>query len=173
MVAYPDHLRPDVHRDRGRGEIAGRWALIAALAVASVAGLANVFGQAPQTWRRSSPIAELALSAPTAVRGGLVFQVRVQVDARAPLAHPALVLSRGYWEQMTLNAHIPEPDAVVTTDDGGVRASYGALPAGGRLVAWFQFQANPAHLGREPARLALFDGRTRVVEIDRTVTAYP
>ena len=172
MAAYPDHLAPEHHRDRGRGEVVARRLLLVVLLAACVAGLANVVGQAPDTWHRSSPQADLSLSAPAAVRGGLIFQVRVQVDAHVPLAHPALVLSRGYWEQMTLNTHIPEPDAVVATDDG-VRASYGALPAGGRLVAWFQFQANPAHFGREKARLALFDGRTRLLVIDRTVTAYP
>jgi len=142
------------------------------MAVACVLGLGNVFGQAPGSWGRTTPIASLQLSAPSAVRGGLVFQVRVTVDAHVPLAHPALVLSRGYWEQMTLNTHLPEPDAVVATADG-VRASYGALKAGDRLVAWFQFQANPAHFGREHARLALFDGRTPITEIDRTVVAYP
>ena len=173
MASYPQHLSPELHRDRGRGEVVARRVLVAGMALACILGLANVFGQAPSTWRRTTPVASLALSAPAAVRGGLVFQVRVTVDAHVPLAHPALLLSRGYWEQMTLNAHIPEPDTVVAASGGDVRAAYGALKAGDRLVAWFQFQANPAHFGREHVRLALFDGRTRVTEIDRAVIAFP
>jgi hypothetical protein len=173
LAAYPQHLSPELHRDRGRGEVVARRVLLVAMVAACILGLANVFGQAPGTWRRTTPIASLQLSAPTALRGGLVFQVRVAVDAHVPMAHPALLLSRGYWEQMTMNEHIPEPDAVVASTDGSVRATYAALKAGDRLIAWFQFQANPAHFGREHLRLALFDGRTRLTEIDRTVIAYP
>src|ERR1051325_2444386 len=74
-----------------------------------VLGLLNVFGQTTSTSEASSDAADLRVSAPDALRGGLLYQVEIQVTARRALSSPILSLSPGWFSGLTTNAEVPQP----------------------------------------------------------------
>jgi hypothetical protein len=150
-----------------------RRAVLVLLAALVALGLANTFGQRPTVSGASSGAADLRVEAPAALRGGLVFQVRIQVLAHRRLAHPMLILSHGWFESMTQNSITPQPSTETSLND---RPTFAFPPiAAGRLATyWFQFQVNPTNVGwRRPETVTLTDGRTTLATVRRTITIYP
>jgi hypothetical protein len=138
----------------------------------SVAALLNVFGQEPNTSSASGPPASLQINAPSDVRGGLLFEARFDVLARREVREPRLILDRGWFESLTLNTI--EPGAKEeSTDNGRVVLSYDTIPAGRSLVVWLQFQVNPTNLGRQDQDVELFDGTTKLLHVEHTLTIFP
>jgi hypothetical protein len=150
-----------------------RRILLSVLVAVAVLALLNVFGQEPSTSTASAPEAALEVSAPRDVRGGLLFQARLTVEALGgDLKEPKLVLSPGWFEAMTLNTTEPQPKEEFT-DDGRVVLGYDEIPAGRRLVVWLAFQANPANLGSQRQEVELFDGTRRLLGLSRSITVFP
>src|SRR5437588_8897793 len=110
MPEPPGQLSLERHRDlRGRARhVWARRAILLVVAALPVLGLINFFGQHPVVSRASGPDASLKVSAPDRLRGGLIYQVRFDIRARKQLAHPTLILDRGWFESMTLNALAPD-----------------------------------------------------------------
>ena len=173
MAELPDHL--DVGRNRDvsfRGELVARWVVLGLLAALAIIALLGVLGQTARESRASAAAAELEISAPEHVRGGLFFQGRFTVDARAPLENATLVLDQGWLENMHINTIEPAP-AEEASRDGDLALSFGPLAEGDRLVVYMQFQVNPTNVGRRSADVTLYDGDTEIVTIDRTLTVFP
>jgi predicted metal-binding membrane protein len=168
-------LRLDRHRDlRGRRwEHRGRQIVTGVLVVFVLLAAANVFGQRPSSAEASGAAARLVVSTPAAVRGGLIFQTRIDIEARRSIAHPTLVLGGGWFDSMTLNSVQPGPAAQAARGDG-VTLSYPALGAGGRMTVWLEWSANPTNLawGR-PETVALADGDSPLVSLTRHMTVFP
>jgi hypothetical protein len=168
-------LRLDRHRDlRGRRwEHRGRQIVTGVLVVFVLLAAANVFGQRPSSAEASRAAARLVVSTPAAVRGGLIFQTRIDIEARRSIAHPTLVLGGGWFDSMTLNSVQPGPAAQAARGDG-VTLSYPALGAGGRMTVWLEWSANPTNLawGR-PETVALADGDSPLVSLTRHMTVFP
>jgi hypothetical protein len=109
---------------------------------------------------------------PERLRGGLLYQVRVDVEARTDLKEPQLVLSPGWWEQMTENSINPEPlDS--SASNGRVTLSYQPLHPGQKLTVWLQFQVNPINLASRDANVLLTDGSTPVALVKHSLTVLP
>jgi hypothetical protein len=158
-----------------RGEIVGLWARRAVLtifAVIAVLGLLDVFGQGTTQTVASTPAALLRVSAPTAVRGGLFFQSRVDIRARRAIAHPRLVVDQGWVEGMQFNSTEPAPVSEANRD-GRVVLSYDGLDAGERLVVWMQFEVDPTNVGHRPYGLELDDAEAQVAAVHRWMTVFP
>jgi hypothetical protein len=171
-----DHrqLDPARHRDL-EGRTSDPWIRRAGLAVMlaiAVAALLNVFGQEPDTSTASGPAASLEVNAPSNVRGGLLFQARLDVLARREIREPRLILDRGWFESLTLNTTEPGPKEE-TTDNGRVVLSYDTIPARRSLIVWLEFQANPTNLGRQDQDVELYDGETKLVHAEHTLTVFP
>src|SRR3954454_4753666 len=75
------------HDTGGRG-LAARRAAMCVLAALVALALLNVFGQRPSTSRAATGAATLVVSAPTTVRGGILFQGRIQVVANRTITDP-------------------------------------------------------------------------------------
>src|SRR3954449_12006003 len=104
---------PSVHSDN-RGIAVGLWARRAVLTIAAIlpiVALANVIGQQPSDSTASGAAASVQLSAPRTVRGGLMFQSRLQVDARRTIDHLRLVLDDGWMEGMQISSIEPAATA--------------------------------------------------------------
>lgn len=174
MPAVPDQLDLERHRDlEGRAnEVRIRRVLLVAIFAVAVAALVNFFGQHPSTASAENPAASLTLSSPTRLRGGLIFQVRIEVLAKRRLEHPEIVLSHGWFDAMTLNTTQPEPMNEATRD-GSVVLSYDALAQGRSLIVWLQFQVNPTNIGNHDQDIELDDGPTPVLTLRRSVTVFP
>ena len=140
--------------------------------VLSVAALLNVFGQEPNTSSASGPPASLQINGPSDVRGGLIFEARLDVLARREIREPRLILDRGWFESLTLNTTEPEPSEEAT-DNGRVVMSFDTIPADRSLVVWLQFQANPTNLGRQDQDVELYDGTTKLLHAEHSLTIFP
>lgn len=150
-----------------------RRVFIAVLAVFVLLGLLDVFGQATTTSQASSSGAELRVTAPAALRGGLIYQVSIQITARRPLSSARLVMSPGWFSGLTTNAMVPQPSQQYSIA-GETVFSLGSLNTGDRRTVHIYFQVNPTTVAWErPQKVVLEDGSSPVVEVDRSVNIYP
>jgi hypothetical protein len=170
----PEGLDPGRHVDlEGRGaHPAVRRTFLLLLGASTVAALVNVFGQRPSTGRASASFASLEVQSPTRLRGGLIFQTRIQVHARTRIEHPTLVLQHGWFESMSVNSIVPNPESQSAVDDT-VRLVFPSLAAGRSSTVWIYFQVNPTNLGRRSEDVALEGARGQRVTVRRSVTVFP
>jgi hypothetical protein len=169
-----DGLNLERNRDlRGRsGHVWYRRVLLCLVAVLPVLALLNVFGQRPTTTSAHGLAADLAVTAPARLRGGLIFQVRVKVTAHEDIAKPQLVFDPGWWESMSENSLAPNPSSQ-TNLDGRVVLSYNKLVAGHTLIVWLYFQVNPTNVGKRREDVELDNGATVIARVHRSLTIFP
>jgi hypothetical protein len=174
VSTLPDHLdrRSDINLHRRNLEPRIRLVILLVFLGFCAAGVANVFGQKTGETQETAPAADLELEAPSASRGGLIYQVRFRVLAHRDLAEPALVLDPGWFEGLTINTFEPEP-ADWQQRDGRNVLVYGRVGAGEELVARLQFQVNPTALGRRHQGVALEDGGEVLLRLDHDMTIFP
>jgi hypothetical protein len=174
MAELPDGITLERNRDQV-GQGTGRWArrvLLACVTALPVLALLGVFGQHPSTSSAASPQASFSVTAPTRLRSGLIFQVKVSVLAHREIGQLQIVFDEGWWESMSVNSIAPEPSNE-TSHDGEVVLSYGNLPAGKRLVCWIYFQVNPTNVGKRREDVELQDGSQVLARVDRSLTIFP
>jgi hypothetical protein len=112
------------------------------------------------------------VKAPAELRGGLLAQGLIRVEARSRIAKPRLVLSKGWIEGITINTIAPEA-ADEESDGDGLVLAYGELPAGETLTVRLQFQVNPTTLHTESQDVELRDGDVPLVRVSRGLTVFP
>ena len=169
----PDCISLDAHRDHDHlVERAARWLLLALLAGLAVLALANVFGQHHVVLVARSDAATLRVSAPGALRSGLLYQGKFEVDAREPLRRPTLVLARGWWDAMSVNSIEPEPTRS-SSRDGSVSLEFAPVGPGRTLTVYVYLQVNPTTAGRRDQSVELRDGGRTITSIDRSVDVFP
>jgi hypothetical protein len=170
----PEGITLERNRDLA-GRTVGPWVrrlLLCAVAALPALALLGVFGQHPSTSTAASPAASLSVTAPTRLRGGLIFQVRVKVVARQEIKQLQLDFAEGWFESMSVNSIQPEPDSD-HSHDGQLVLSYGSLPAGKTLVAWLNFQVNPTNVAKRREDVALLDGSQLLARVHRSLTIFP
>jgi hypothetical protein len=174
MTDLPAGIDLGRHRDfEGRG--LGRWlrrAFLALLAAFVLAALLGAFGQERTTATAAGRGGSLTLTAPSRVRGGLLYQAKLEIHASRLLAAPTLALDSGWYEQTTVNTVEPEP-AETTSDGDRIRLRYPPLHAGQTLVVYLDLQANPTNVGSHDAGVALYDGERPIAALDRTQVDFP
>ena len=143
-----------------------------AFAAIAVLGLLDVFGQSPTQTAARTSAAVVRVTAPSAVRGGLFFQSRIEIRAVRALEHPRLVLDDGWIEGMQVNSIEPAPIGEASRD-GHVVLSYDRVEAGERLVVWMQFEVDPTNVGHRSYGLELDDAETTVAAVHRDITVFP
>jgi hypothetical protein len=170
---------PDVAQDRyvqlsGRGwHVWLRRALILLLTAALVAALFGAFGQRRTTTTAATPEATMRIDAPPRLRGGLLYQVRFRLTARAhALSHPKLVLGENWFDGLSLNNVVPNPSG--SNSRGGRFAMvFPALGQGETLTVLTYWQTNPTTYGRRSLVASFSDGATPLVVQHRTLTVFP
>jgi hypothetical protein len=171
----PDTLVLQRHRDLKdvRGwTIWVRRSVLGLIALVSVLGLANVFGQRPDTVTASAPAATLKLNAPSHLRGGLLFMARFHVFAHEELEDAVLVLDPGWAESITINTIEPSPIGEASKN-GRLSFELGHIPAGKDYILFMDLQVNPTNVGRRSQDVDLLDGDRQILHIDRVVTIFP
>ena len=174
MAALPQFLERKTHVDLYRRDIEPyfRRAVLLVFVGVSAAGLANVFGQHTRTVSADSAVAKLTVEAPHAARGGLIYQVRFQIDAHSALEKPALALGPGWFDGLTINT--VEPDLVKWSEENGrTVAELPAIQAGHHLVVRLQYQVNPTVIGHRPQDVVLEDGGEPVVTVRHDQLIFP
>ena len=174
MPEIPDSLVLRRHRDLAgrRHQVWARRGILFVLGLIPLLGLFNLFGQRPSHVQASGTAATLELHAPTAVRGGLIFEARFAIRARSDLKHAALVLHSDWLKGMTLNTLEPSP-VDETSENGSLRLDFGEIPAGNRFDVFLQYQVNPTSVGSRKQHVTLVDGATAIATIERTLRIYP
>ena len=140
-------------------------------AIAALAGW-GVIGQRASESVATAGGVTMAVSGPDTVRGGLYYQVTVDITTRTAVEYPRLVLDEGWWEGMQVNSIEPAPESEAPRD-GRVVLTYGALDPGDRLKIWFQFQVDPTSTGRRSHAIELDDEARPLVRVDRDITVLP
>jgi hypothetical protein len=174
VARIPDAIVLSRDRDLGprRNDIWVRRGLFGLVCLVPVLALLNVFGQRPQTSSGEAAAAQLSLSAPSRVRGGLLYQARFTVTARKKLDQAELLLSRGWLDGLTINTIEPSPVSE-TSRDGDLGLDLGPIPAGRSYVLYMDFQVNPTSVGRQDQTVTLYDGNRSLVTLPRTLTVFP
>ena len=173
MADTPDFLTLRRNRDRsGRTEVYVRRAVLSLVSLVALAGLLNVFGQRPDTSHAAAPAASLKVYAPSHVRGGIYYQARITVTARADVKDARLVLNSGWAESITINTVEPSPVGEASVD-GKLAFDVGHIRAGTSYILFLQLQVNPTNVGHRSQDVALYDGDTFLTSVDRTVTVFP
>jgi hypothetical protein len=174
VADQPDGIVLRRHRDlQGR-----RWhpwlrrALLGVIALVLVLALFDVFGQETSTTRAEAGAATLSVSAPGAVRGGLLFQARITTEAHRELRDATLVLNQAWVDGLTVNTIEPSP-LNEASRDGNLAFDLGHLPAGSKHVLYLDYQVNPTTVGSRTLRLELQDGETPVTSLERTLRILP
>jgi hypothetical protein len=151
----------------------GRRVFVTVLMAIVVLALANVFGQAMTASEASSSQATIRVEAPSALRGGLLYQVVFTVTARTALSNPVLQLSNGWFSGLTMNAEVPQPSGQFSRL-GGPAFTLGPMQAGQQRTVRIYFQVNPTTVTwRRSVDAELDDGHTLLVTSHRTMTVYP
>jgi hypothetical protein len=172
----PGHLEPDRHRN-----LSGRWSApwirrvyIAVLSVFVVLALFDVFGQRASVATSTAPgRATLKVDAPKRLRGGLYYQVHITVLGHSVIKQPRVILSRNWFDGMTLNTSEPAAQSE-DSREGAVTWTYGGIAAGQRLDVFSEWQVNPTtKLGTRNLDVELDDGSRPITRVDRTLTVFP
>jgi hypothetical protein len=175
MADVPDALvlKRDRDLEGRRYEIWIRRGLMALIAAVPVVALFNVFGQRPETHTLVSPAASMKIYAPSRLRGGLLYEARFHITARAKIKDAYLVLGPGWAEGMQMNTIEPSPEGE-TSDNGSLSLELGPIDAGESHILFMQFQVNPTNVtfGREQT-VTLRDGQTLLLTFKRHLTVFP
>jgi hypothetical protein len=165
-----------LRRDRDLGprgnDIWVRRGLFALVCVVPLLALANLFGQRPDSSTGTAPGAQLSVSAPSHLRGGLLYQAHFRITAKKRLAQAALVLDRGWLEGLTINTVEPSP-ASETSHEGKLGLDLGPIERGHSYVLDVSFQVNPTTVGRQTQNVTLYDGKRALITLHRTITVFP
>jgi hypothetical protein len=170
----PDSIVLERHRDyEGRGwHVWVERTVLAAFLVFVVVALLNVFGQHPSTTRAATPAADLAVYAPTSLRGGLLWEGRITVHAHRDIKNAILVLDGGWLDGFTINTMLPTPLGT-SSRDGKLVLTLGHIPARHTYTLWMQSQVNATNVGIDHQDVVLLDGQKRLAKVDHTVTTFP
>jgi hypothetical protein len=109
---------------------------------------------------------------PTHARGGLLFEVRMTIEARQDIKNATLDLGGGWANGLTFNAIEPQPSEE-NSQHGELSLQIGSLSAGDTYVLHLYYQVNPTTTGGRKQQVALLDGSTKLVSLTRHLTVYP
>jgi len=173
-MSVPDTIvvKRDLELAGRRHELGVRRALFALLPLLSLLALLNLFGQRPSRSNATAAQASLAVYAPSRVRGGLLYEARFRVTARAELKKAVLVLDSGWLENITVNSIEPQPVSE-SSADGRLALDLGEIPSGKSYLLFVYFQVNPTNVGHRSANVTLYDGSQKLLEASRTITIFP
>ena len=162
MVGALDELALENARDlKGRsGDVWLRRVLLLLAAAIPVLALLNVFGQSASEASVSSSVAKLTVRSPTAARGGLLFEVRMTIEARQDIKNATLSLGGGWANGLTFNAIEPQASQE-SSSHGELSLQLGSISAGDTYVEHLYYQINPTTTGSRKQQVALLDGDTR------------
>jgi hypothetical protein len=170
----PSGIVPARHADLARRDHevwARRALLLLPLAIVALA-LANVFGQRATTSSAVGAPASLELRAPSALRAGLLYQMRFRITVRSGLRNAQIVLDPGWLDGITVNTTEPAAESE-TSDDGRLVFAFGPLDAGRTFTYVMAFQVNPTTYARRTLTASLDDAGSPVTSIKRTLTIFP
>ena len=169
-------LHPDGILDPGKGGGRGRHAALirmVALGAILVVALFGWLGGGPSSKlaARSSQ-ADFLIDAPTRLRNGNFFEMRLDVIARAPVADAVLTVPEPLWRDVTINSMVPAASEEEVVG-GEFRFHFGPLAPGDRLQFKLDGQLNPPLFGATEGPIRLLDGEKELARHAYRLTVLP
>jgi hypothetical protein len=174
VADQPDGIVLTRHRDL-KGRSWHPWvrrALVGVVALVLLLALFGFVGQSTSTTRAETAAATLAVDAPDAVRGGLLYQARFTIVAHQELNQATLVLNENWIDGLTVNTIEPSP-VNESSRDGKLALELGHLAAGARYVLFLDYQVNPTTVGSRTLKAELDDGEQPVAALSRNLKIWP
>jgi hypothetical protein len=137
-----------------------------------LAGLLNRFGQLPTSTSATAGSAKLTVLAPTHGRSGLIYAARFRIDAIRELKKATLLMDGGWADGYTVNGAAPQP-ITEGSSNGMLDFGFGHIPAGKQVTFWLSLQINPTTIGRHRQNVWLYDGKTLIAVVKRSILIYP
>jgi hypothetical protein len=176
VTDVPDHLTLKRHRDLEGVSPAAIWArriVLGLIAAICIAGLANVFGQRPETLTARVPAATFSVYAPAGIRGGDFMEARFHITAKRDIKNAILKLDSNWAEGMSMNTIEPSPLGQAS-DNGRLSLQLGHIPAGQSYILFIQFQVNPTNVAwRRKQNAELDDGNKVLAVLHHTISVFP
>jgi hypothetical protein len=167
---YPQGLSPELHRDASHR--VERWVrrgmiiiLVALLAVVAT-------GAAGQTTSTTAD-GPLRVTGPDAVRGGLLYQLLIEIHPATEVRQPVIAVSDPFWESLSVNSIVPDASDDSYRDDSVVLTYQDPIRAGDAFRIRVYFQANPNVSGIRHGSVELFDGSQLLAQVNRRLVVLP
>lgn len=167
---YPDGIASADADGRGARL---NWVSLAVLAAVMLAALLGAFGGGKaRSVAAIAPAARLEVHTPRVLRNGMIFETRIHMTARAPVANAVIVIPASLWRDMTVNTMIPAPSEE-RAEKGAFRFSYGAMKPGDTLDIKIDGQINPPLFAGNAGSIALYDGDRLLTHVPIDITVLP
>jgi hypothetical protein len=167
---YPQGLSPELHRDAPHR--AERWIRRGLMVVLVILLAIVATGAAGQTTGTTTS-GPLRVTGPDTVRGGLLYQLLVEVHPTTEVRRPVIAISDPFWESLSVNSLVPDASDD-TYRDGAVVLSYqDPIRAGDVFRLRVYFQANPNVSGVRHGSVELFDGSRPIARLSRRLVVLP
>ena len=107
-------------------------------------------------------------------RSRLVFRLSVCGAGATPrgFASRKLVLDQGWADGYTVNGQAPQP-LTQGSADGRITYGLGHIPAGDHVTFWLSLQVNPTTIGHHGQVVRLYDGKTQLAVVHRSIFIFP
>jgi hypothetical protein len=167
----PDGIR-DEHATPlgGWGRHASPLALVV-FGTVIVLALTGLLGREAK-WTTDGDGVRLAVHTSEIIRNGEFFEMRVDVEAAAPIGELVVGIGEGLWEDMTVNTMIP-----AATDEasagGEVRFTFAELDAATPFLLKVDLQVNPDIVGGNSGAVTVYDGDNALASTDVSILVLP
>ncbi|MGH2417399.1 MAG: hypothetical protein ACRDFY_03615 [Candidatus Limnocylindria bacterium] len=116
--------------------------------------------------------ARLAVHTSEIIRNGEFFEMRISVEADAPIGELVVAVDEGLWEDMTVNTMIPAATDEESVD-GEYRFTFAPLEAGERFALKVDIQVNPDIVGGNDGAVTVYDGDQELASTEVDITVLP
>lgn len=141
-----------------------------ALVLLALSGLLG--GHRNPTISADTPAAVLSVNSPRIIRNGELFETRIAVEAKAPIADLVVALPPSLWRDLTINSMIPAASEEEFAD-GLFRFHYGPFKPGERIEIKVANQINPALFGGTRGHVAVYDDALLLAQLPVTLRVLP
>jgi hypothetical protein len=134
-------------------------------------GLTGVLGHERQ-WTTEANGIGLEIHAPEIIRNGEFFEMRIAVDADAPIEELVVGVDASVWEDMTVNTMIPAASEE-SSENGEFRFTFARLDAGTPFLLKVDLQVNPDILLGNDGSVTVYDGAEELAALDIDIAVLP
>jgi hypothetical protein len=114
----------------------------------------------------------LAVHTSEIIRNGEFFEMKVSVEADAPIGELVIGVGQGLWEDMTVNTMIPAATEEASAD-GELRFTFAELEAGTPFLFKVDLQVNPDILGGNEGAVTVYDGEEELASALVSIAVLP
>jgi hypothetical protein len=168
----PDGISNDHMRARRWSRHASPLALLV-LCMLVGAALSGVLGGGKnRVVHAQSAEVGLAVSSPEPIRNGDIFETRIMIEVKEPIADLVVALPPSLWRDLTINSFIPAASEE-SFANGRFEFHFGSLAKSEELEIKLANQINPALIGRNRGKIIVADGDRALVSLPVVLTVLP